>query len=265
MRRRGPGGTMPAVLWHRLSGIADGTDELLLLLHGQGGTSELWDGVLAELAARGHGPTMVVDLSGHGRSPHASVYDLGLHAAAVADTLESAAGHVPIRVLGHSLGGAVGLMLASGWFGTDVRHVTGVGIKCVWSREDLDRGAELRRRPPRCFASRDEAAARFVKVNGLEGLVDPASPQCDAGVFCGQDGWYLANDARSFPAEPPAVDQLVRLARCPVVLARGSHDALVSTEQLRRLGVEPVVLPGLGHNAHVEDPASVAALIADAA
>ena len=38
------------------------------------------------------------------------------------------------------------------------------------------------------------------------------------------------------------------------MLARGEHDAMNTDEQLVRLGVPVVTLPGLGHNAHVESP-----------
>jgi hypothetical protein len=37
---------------------------------------------------------------------------------------------------------------------------------------------------------------------------------------------------------------------------------MVGAEQLRVLVPAPVDLPGLGHNAHVESPAAVAALLA---
>jgi pimeloyl-ACP methyl ester carboxylesterase len=36
---------------------------------------------------------------------------------------------------------------------------------------------------------------------------------------------------------------------------------LVTDDQLARLQPTRVTLPGLGHNAHVEDPAAVAALL----
>jgi pimeloyl-ACP methyl ester carboxylesterase len=46
--------------------------------------------------------------------------------------------------------------------------------------------------------------------------------------------------------------QLLARSRVPVILARGEHDAMNTSEQLARLGVPAVTLPGLGHNAHVE-------------
>jgi pimeloyl-ACP methyl ester carboxylesterase len=38
------------------------------------------------------------------------------------------------------------------------------------------------------------------------------------------------------------------------VLAAGEHDHMCSGDQLRALVPNPVILPGLGHNAHVEAP-----------
>ncbi|BCB89418.1 hypothetical protein Psuf_067310 [Phytohabitans suffuscus] len=41
----------------------------------------------------------------------------------------------------------------------------------------------------------------------------------------------------------------------------GERDPMVSVEQLAVLVPAPVELPGLGHNAHVEDPALTASLV----
>jgi hypothetical protein len=48
--------------------------------------------------------------------------------------------------------------------------------------------------------------------------------------------------------------QLLARSRAAVTLARGEHDVMNTGEQLTRLGVPTVTLPGLGHNAHVESP-----------
>jgi pimeloyl-ACP methyl ester carboxylesterase len=47
---------------------------------------------------------------------------------------------------------------------------------------------------------------------------------------------------------------LLARSQAPVTLARGKRDAMSTSEQLARLGVAVVTLPGLGHNAHVENP-----------
>jgi pimeloyl-ACP methyl ester carboxylesterase len=54
---------------------------------------------------------------------------------------------------------------------------------------------------------------------------------------------------------------LLSQVSCPVVLARGEHDPMVSHEQLAVLVPVPVTLAGLGHNAHVESPESVLGLL----
>jgi hypothetical protein len=46
--------------------------------------------------------------------------------------------------------------------------------------------------------------------------------------------------------------QLLARSQPPVTLARGEHDAMSTDEQLTRLGVPTVTLPGLGHNARRE-------------
>ena len=45
-------------------------------------------------------------------------------------------------------------------------------------------------------------------------------------------------------------------------MARGSLDPFVREEDLTALVPHPVTLSGLGHNPHVEDPQSVATLVA---
>jgi hypothetical protein len=46
-----------------------------------------------------------------------------------------------------------------------------------------------------------------------------------------------------------------------VILARGEHDPLVTDGQLAALSADPVTLPGLGHNAHVQDAPAVLSLL----
>jgi len=224
----------------------------VLLLHGLGATASVWDGVVAELG----GDVVAPDLPGHGSAGTLpAAYTFAGVAEAVADLLDPA-GTV---LLGHSFGGVVALHLAGR---PGVRAVVGLGIKVAWSADDLARAAALATRPAPVFPTRDEAVARHLRVSGLTGLVDPGSEAAAAGVAPDGDGWRLALDPRAFGVGEPGVTALLDRAGCPVVLARGEHDPLVSDADLLALGVTPVVLPGLGHNAHVEDPRAVAALLA---
>ncbi|HEY7596502.1 MAG TPA: alpha/beta fold hydrolase, partial [Actinophytocola sp.] len=161
-------------------------DPVLLLLHGLGATGEVWDGLVESLAHRWPGTVLVPDLPGHGRSPALPRYSFGALAASVAGALPAG----PVAVLGHSLGGVLGLTLASGWFGVSVPAVCGLGIKVSWSPEELAKAAELAARPAKVFGTRAEAMARALKVAGLHGLV----PSFDAGVTPAGDGWRLALD-----------------------------------------------------------------------
>ena len=61
-------------------------------------------------------------------------------------------------------------------------------------------------------------------------------------------------DPGAFAVGAPDMPQLLARCQAPVTLARGEHDPMNTDEQFARLGVPAVTLPGLGHNAHVENP-----------
>jgi pimeloyl-ACP methyl ester carboxylesterase len=164
-------------------------------------------------------------------------------------------------VLGHSLGGVVGLALAGGGFPVTVQAVIGLGIKVAWAEDELDRARALAHRSPAWFASRDEAAVRYLRISGLSGLLDAAGPAVDAGLQEQGGRWRLTMDPGVFAVGAPDMPQLLARSQAPVTLARGEHDAMNTDEQLTRLGVPAVTLPGLGHNAHVENPHLVSTLL----
>jgi pimeloyl-ACP methyl ester carboxylesterase len=226
-------------------------EPLLVLLHGLGASGDVWDAWRPLLARRWPGRWVAPDLPGHGGSPPLARYTFDRFAAAVAGAVRPSARAV---VLGHSLGGAVGLALAGGGFPVPVQAVIGLGIKVAWTEEDLARAQAIAHRPPAWFASRDEAAARYLRVSGLAGLLPAGHPAVDAGLR-EQDGrWRLAMDPGAFAVGAPDMARLLAGSRAPVTLARGEHDPMNTDEQLARLGAATVTLPGLGHNAHVENP-----------
>lgn len=254
----GAGGGSPSRARH---GGAAGTRPCLLLLHGLGATAQVWTPLTQELERCWPGRWTAVDLPGHGGSSPLPRVSFGALAAAVAQDLPR---DEPVVALGHSLGGVVALALASGWFGVEVSAVVGLGIKVSWTAEELQRAAALAERPVSWFATRDEAAQRHLRVAGLAGLVDPDDPSLSAALVEHDGRWRLALDPASFAVGRPDLPGLLAAARAPVLLARGDHDALVSTDQLAELVPAPVVLPGCGHNAHLERPAAVARLLDDA-
>jgi len=226
-------------------------EPLLVLLHGLGATGDVWGGWWPLLARRWPGRWLAPDLPGHGGSAPLAGYTFDGFAAAVAGIVPPGA---RVVVLGHSLGGVVGLALACGRLPVLVQAVIGMGVKVAWTDEDLDRAQAAARRPVAWFDSREEAAARYLRVSGLAGLLPADDPAVDAGLR-EQDGrWRLAMDPGAFAVGAPDMAQLLARSQAPATLARGEHDPMNTDEQLARLGAPTVTLPGLGHNAHIENP-----------
>jgi pimeloyl-ACP methyl ester carboxylesterase len=228
--------------------------DTLLLLHGLGATGAVWDGLTGLLDR----PWLAPDLPGHGGSGRLPRYSFGGLATAVANGLPDTG---PYVVVGHSLGGVVALALASGWFGIDVVGVVAVGVKVDWSDEDLARAAAIAARPARVYATRAEAERAYLKTAGLTDIA-PADP---AGLTPTDDGWRLTMDPYAFAVGAPDMPGLLTAARCPVTLAAGEHDQMSRPDRLRALGADAVTLPGLGHNAHVEDPTALLPLLGHSA
>jgi pimeloyl-ACP methyl ester carboxylesterase len=212
----------------------------LVLLHGLGATGEVW----RDVVPRWPGSWLVVDLPGHGRSAPLPRYSFGSLAAAVASVLPAG----PVAVLGHSLGGVVALALASGWFGVPVRAAAGVGIKLSWTDEELSRAAALAARPPQVFATSEEASARASRLAGVP---------LTSGVVEVDGGWRPALDPAAFGVGRPDIPGLLAAARAPVVLAAGESDHMCPASDLLAAQPSGLVLPGVGHNAHVEGPESL--------
>ncbi|HEX6357821.1 alpha/beta hydrolase [Actinophytocola sp.] len=228
-----------------------GGDPVLLLLHGLGATGEVWHDLLER---NWPGEVIAPDLPGHGRSPRLPDYTFESMTAAVAAAVPAGR---RVVVLGHSLGGVLALMLADGTYGFDVTAACGLGIKLRWSEAELAKAAEVAARPERVFATRDEAVDRWLKVSGLVGLVPPDSPRVAAGVVESDDGWRVAVDAKAFGVGAPDVPMLLTRAKGETVLAAGERDPMCPREHLVEVVPSPVVLPGIGHNAHVESPLSL--------
>jgi len=205
--RRGKLRGMDAGLRVRQGGSGE---PVLLLLHGLGATGEVWDGWQPLLARRWPGRWLAPDLPGHGGSRPLPGYTFDTLAAAVAGL---ASGGARAVVLGHSLGGVVALALASRRFSVPVQAVIGLGIKVTWTQEELDRAQAAARRPVAWFASREEAAARYLRISGLAGLLDADAPAVDAGLRQKDGRWRLAMDPGAFAVGAPDMAQLLARSR----------------------------------------------------
>ena len=234
----------------------DGT-RLLVLLHGLGTTHHVWQRMLADANVRWRGSWLAPDLRGHGISPPAKSYALGHHAADVADLVQTSSEWSEIVVVGHSMGGMIALALATGWFGITPSHAFGLGIKIVWSKDELSRLDEMAAAPVRRFGTKDEAIARYLKVSGLAGLVATDSPMAEAGVVHDSGGWRLAADPNTASVGPPPMRALTAATQAPLHLARGEADKMVTHDHLRTYDSAAVDFSGVGHNAMIENPGAV--------
>lgn len=233
-------------------------EPLLLLVHGLGATSDVWNRWRSVVAGRWPGRWLAPDLPGHGGSAPLDTYTFAALAGRVAEIVPRGQ---PLVVLGHSLGGVVGLALAGAQRGMGVAAVVGLGIKVSWTDDELARARSLAGRPIAWFPSRDEAAARYLRIAGLDGLIPPDDEAVAAGLREEGGRWRLALDPLAFGVGSPNMRGLLAGCAAKVVLARGEHDQMVSEAQLAELHTSVVTLPGLGHNAHVEDPSTVLALV----
>ena len=154
-------------------------EPVLLLLHGLGATSDVWNGMQPLLAGRWPGRWLAPDLPGHGGSGRLEGYTFDTVAARVAELVDPVG---PVVVIGHSMGGVVGgsTWLATGsvctWPGS-----SGSASRCPGPRPSWRRRTALALRPVTWFDTRDQAADRYLRIPGLAGLVDPSDR-------CGQSG-----------------------------------------------------------------------------
>jgi pimeloyl-ACP methyl ester carboxylesterase len=240
-------------LWVRRGGSGD---RVLVLLHGMGAHGAVWSRLLPILDSRWQGRVLVPDLRGHGRSVQQRPYGIDSHAA---DIVALIAGERagPVMLVGHSFGGAVAALAASGRFGVSAQHVITIGVKIRWSEDEIARAQELARRPARSFATREEAIERHLKVSGLAGLADPASEAASAGVVGEPGAWRLATDPRVFEAVGPSVPAILRSCAAPLHLAAGENDPMVTLDDMRAIDPAAITFRGRGHNVHWEAPETV--------
>ena len=162
-----------------------------------------------------------------------------------------------MTLVGHSFGGVVAALVATGWFGPQVRNVAAFGVKIDWTADEIGKAREVAQRPGRVFATRDEAIDRYLKISGLIGLIDPSSPAATIGVVGSEGQYRVAMDPRAYGAVGPSTETILRMASAPLRLAAGSNDAMVTLDQMRRIDSAAQLFGDSGHNAHVEAPDQV--------
>lgn len=238
-----------------LKGGKDGP--LLVLLHGLGANCGAWHDLLPLVERDWPGRWIAPDLRGHGLSPHAGPYTVESHGADVSAIFGDAA---DVSLLGHSMGGAVSIGLAAS--SNAISRLAIFSVKARWDNDLVARFHEIGKLPARQFETRDEAADRYIIAAGLKGLVDRDAQTVERGIVQQDGTWQLAAD--------PAANQIVgvnkvpaaRSITIPFMVTGGGADPMIPAEELRDLSETAEVIPGLGHNAHVEAPEQLWAKVA---
>jgi hypothetical protein len=173
---------------------------VLLLWHDLGAAGEVRQGWRPLLARRRPGAGWRRTCPVTAARGRCRAYTFESLATAVAGITHGARG----GVLGHSPGGVTGLALAGAGFTMSVRAVTGPRIKTARTGQEPDRAAAAARRPPAWLASRDEAAARYLRTSGPAGQPAAAGPAVDAGPQEHRGRRLLAMDPGAFAGGRPA-------------------------------------------------------------
>lgn len=250
---------------HLRLGSSNGGGPLLVFIHGLGGTGELWRPLIGALSRRGwtDGAWVAVDLPGHGRSRARARYSFGGLAGDVADTLAASgvSAQREIVIVGHSLGAAVGLALASGWFGFHVGTCVGLGLKVTFTAEETDRAHRIAKSPTKVFSSREQAAEFWLKLAGLTDIAASDDALLTDALVETPTGWRVAFDNGVTGVAGADIPGLLSASRAQVHLAHGENDPMVSATDIRKLGLEPITITDAGHNAHVERPDALSELL----
>ena len=247
----------------------------LLLIHGTGGSLHSWRDVAPLLAPHFH--VVAMDLPGHAFTGAAAAAQMSLPgmATALAGLLQQL-GVAPAFVVGHSAGAAIAARLVlDGQIAP--RALVGINAAMLPFRglpgllfapmARLLAGAAI---VPRLFAWRAQDTTSVARLIARTGSTLDATgvalyarlvrnPGHVAGALAMMANWDL----------DPLFADLPRLAT-PLLLVVGANDSTVPPDQAPRVaarlpGARVVRLPGLGHLAHEEQPAQVAALVLEQA
>lgn len=260
---------------NRVAYLDEGAGDVLLLIHGIGGSSDCWRGVVHKLAARHR--VIAVDLLGHGQSdkPRGD-YSLGAFAVWLRDFLDA----LNVReatVIGHSFGGGVALqfahqhkeycrrlvLISSGGLGPDLGRLlrmmslpgAELALQLIGSRPAVKIGSALRKR---ALSSGRETSRYSETLKGQAALSDRQARAAFLRTLRsvvdhrGQAVCALDRLRTDLPTLIIFGDQ----DRCiPVAHARSAHDAIPGS--LLHL------IPGVGHQPQVECADTVVSLLDD--
>jgi pimeloyl-ACP methyl ester carboxylesterase len=240
----------------RIRYFVGGEGPSLVLVHGLGGAAWNWVELTPELVQRYR--VLALDLPGHGSSsPLPAAESLTPFADVVAAVAEREA-LLPAGVVGHSLGGVVGLRLV-------LRRPDAVRALLLAASAGISSGTRAREvavttlvltRPARFAAPLRGLIARHASLRylafGFFEVSDPAvlSPAAVEGFLAGPAlHTDVLSAGRALVADDPRLD--LSAVRCPCLVLTGARDRMVpvddAIEYARRLRAPLRLVPDCGH------------------
>lgn len=260
---------------NRVAYLDEGAGDVLLLVHGIGGSSDCWRSVVHKLATRHR--VIAVDLLGHGQSdkPRGD-YSLGAFAVWLRDFLD-ALNIREVTVVGHSFGGGVALqfahqhkeycrrlvLISSGGLGPDLGRLlrmlslpgAELALQVLASRPAVEVGKALRKR---ALSSGRDVTRYSETLKGQAALSDRRSRAA-----------FLRTLRSVVDHRGQAVCALDRLrADLPTLIIFGDEDRCIPVAHAHSVheaiaGSELHILPGVGHQPQVQCPDIVSRLVGD--
>ena len=243
-----------------------GSGPPLALIHGLGTNRAIWRMVIPSLADRHR--VLAPDLPGFGESaPAGDGFELEAAADAVGDALASSSAE-PVDLVGHSLGGAVALTLASRRPDA-VRRLVLCAPAGFRPRSPRIAGALAAAVPPLLAARRAVAPRLVASPAGRRALMLGAlhdggavSETQSLAMIEASRGARRLREAAQTAISADLIELLAGLD-LPVGLLRGDRDtvmpaAVVDAIIRRRPGMPVEAVPAAGHVAQVERPAGFA-------
>lgn len=243
--------TIPAP---RLRHAAGDSGPPIVLVHGFGADRLSWLANTAELGKVGQVYTL--DLPGHGGTPLGGPADIGTFAAALGRSIDEA-GIAPVHLVGHSLGGALALTLASERpeLVRSLALIAPVGLGGPVSDafltdfpkiETAEGAADVMQR----LVSRPRLINRHMVALVLEQLAVP-------GVREGLSA--IADTLRDVEAGMAPHVAAVAASEIPRLVIWGDADTTVPliADRLEPFGAEQLIVEGAAHLPHVENARAV--------
>ncbi len=239
----------------------------LLLLHGGAANTHWWDWVAPELA--GTFRVLALDVPGHGMSewPRPPKYRMQDFVRAVIG-FAGALGMKRLDLVGHSMGGKVGMLVAAQHPGR-VRSLVVVDATPDVSADGLAEMRQIGTRPMRLFPSRQAAARAFRLIPR-----DTVAPMARLRELAqrstrhrGRGRWSIGPDREFFSRVIPQVAwPALPGIKCPTLILRAEKSSILShqtAERMRRAIPRSTLLeiPETYHHLIFERPAEVARAI----